>query len=236
MAPRKRCRWPRWRPARSSARPGSGPGRARAFAWDANFPGIQWKVIAAVDGPIGSLTEVQELPAGQIGELIVRGPVVTREYLTGRDANLRGKIPEGSDIWHRLGDVGYLDHAGRFWFCGRMAHRVLTARGPMYSIPCEAIFNQHPAVYRSALVGIGPPGSQQPVIVLEPQRGRMPHRPAEQEALLSEIRQLARTSPLTESIERFLLYPSFPVDIRHNAKISREKLAVWACRQVRATS
>ncbi len=200
------------------------------------FPGIQWKVIAAVDGPIGSLTEVQELPAGQIGELIVRGPVVTREYLTGRDANLRGKIPEGSDIWHRLGDVGYLDHAGRFWFCGRMAHRVLTARGPMYSIPCEAIFNQHPAVYRSALVGIGPPGSQQPVIVLEPQRGRMPHRPAEQEALLSEIRQLARTSPLTESIERFLLYPSFPVDIRHNAKISREKLAVWACRQVRATS
>ncbi len=200
------------------------------------FPGIQWKVIAAVDGPIGSLSEAQELPAGQIGELIVRGPVVTREYLTGKDANLRGKIPEGSDIWHRLGDVGYLDDAGRFWFCGRMVHRVLTARGPMYTIPCEVIFNQHPAVYRSALVGIGPPGRQQPVIVLEPHRGRMPRRPAERAAFLGEIRQLARTSPLTESIERFLLHPSFPVDIRHNAKISREKLAVWAARQLRATS
>lgn len=197
------------------------------------FPGIRWKVIAAVDGPILSLSEAQELPAGQIGELIVRGPVVTREYLTGPGANLRGKIPEGSDVWHRLGDVGYLDDAGRFWFCGRMVHRVLTARGPMYTIPCEAIFNQHPAICRSALVGIGPPGSQQPVIVLEPQRGRMPRRPAEREALLGEIRQLAGTSPLTEGIERFLLHPSFPVDIRHNAKISREKLAVWAARKAR---
>jgi acyl-CoA synthetase (AMP-forming)/AMP-acid ligase II len=210
------------------------------------FPGIHWKVIAAVDGPIGTLSEARELPLGQIGELIVRGPVVTRQYLTvagGRrrvpatmEANLRGKIPDGSDVWHRLGDVGYLDDAGRFWFCGRMAHRVLTARGPMYTIPCEAIFNQHPVVYRSALVGIGPPGSQRPAIVLEPHRGRMPRRPADREAFWGEIRQLGRTSPLTETIEHFLLHRSFPVDIRHNAKISRERLAVWAARQLRATS
>lgn len=196
------------------------------------FPGIQWKIIAAVDGPIGSLSETQELPAGQIGELIVHGPVVTREYVTGKNANLLGKIVEGDKIWHRLGDVGYLDDAGRFWFCGRMAHRVLTTRGPMYTIPCEAIFNQHPAVYRSALVGIGPPGSQEPVIVLEPRSGRMPRRPAERQAFLDEIRSLAATSPLTVGIGRFLLHPSFPVDIRHNAKISREKLALWAARQV----
>ena len=200
------------------------------------FPGIQWKVIAAVDGPIGSLTEAREVPAGQIGELIVRGPVVTRQYLTGKDANLRGKIPDGNDIWHRLGDVGYLDEVGRFWFCGRMAHRVLTAGGPMYTIPCEAIFNQHPAIYRSALVGIGPSGSQQPVIVLEPHRGQMPRGEAGREALLGDIRQLARGNPLTESITHLLLHPSFPVDIRHNAKIAREKLALWAARQVRADS
>jgi acyl-CoA synthetase (AMP-forming)/AMP-acid ligase II len=196
------------------------------------FPGIQWKIIAAVDGPIGSLSEAYELPAGQIGELIVHGPVVTRQYVTGKNANLLGKIVEGSEIWHRLGDVGYLDDAGRFWFCGRMAHRVLATRGPMYTIPCEAIFNQHPAVSRSALVGIGPPGSQEPVIVLEPRLGRMPRRPAERQAFLDEIRSLAATSPLTAGIGRFLLHPSFPVDIRHNAKISREKLALWAARQV----
>ena len=57
-----------------------------------------------------------------------------------------------------MGDCGYLDQQGRFWFCGRVAHRVVTAQGPMYPIRCEAIFNQHPAIRRSALVGIGPPG------------------------------------------------------------------------------
>jgi acyl-CoA synthetase (AMP-forming)/AMP-acid ligase II len=196
------------------------------------FPGIQWKVIAAVDGPIGSLSEAQELPVGQIGELIVRGPVVTREYVTGKDANLLGKIREGSEIWHRLGDMGYFDDVERFWFCGRKAHRVLTARGPMYTIPCEAIFNQHPAVFRSALVGLGRPGNQEPAIVIEPHRGRMPRRQAERDALLGEIRQLARTSSLTKEIRHFLLHPSFPVDVRHNAKISREKLALWAARRV----
>jgi acyl-CoA synthetase (AMP-forming)/AMP-acid ligase II len=196
------------------------------------FPGIQWKVIAAVDGPIGSLSEARELPVGQIGELIVRGPVVTREYVTGKGANLLGKIREGGDIWHRLGDMGYFDDVERFWFCGRKAHRVLTALGPMYTIPCEAIFNQHPAVYRSALVGLGRPGNQEPAIVIEPQRGRMPRRRAERDALLGEIRQLAETSPLTKEIRYFLLHPSFPVDVRHNAKISREKLALWAARRV----
>ena len=73
-----------------------------------------------------------------------------------------------------MGDVGYLDDQERFWFCGRMAHRVLTAAGPMYTIRCEAIFNQHEAIFRSALVGVGPAGEQQPVIICQPHENRMP--------------------------------------------------------------
>ena len=73
-----------------------------------------------------------------------------------------------------MGDCGYLDARDRFWFCGRVAHRVLTAEGPMYPVRCEAIFNQHPAIRRSALVGVGPAGRQRPVIILEPHRGQMP--------------------------------------------------------------
>jgi hypothetical protein len=56
----------------------------------------------------------------------------------------------------------------------------------------------------------------------------MPKTAAARDKLIAELRQLARTSPLTERIEDFLLHPSFPVDIRHNAKIFREKLALWA--------
>jgi hypothetical protein len=45
--------------------------------------------------------------------------------------------------------------------------------------------------------------------------------------------QTAGASPLTQSIRHILFHSGFPVDIRHNAKIYREKLAVWASRRVK---
>ncbi len=196
------------------------------------FPGIEWKVIREVDAPIAAIEDAEELPDGKIGELIVTGRVVTRAYLNREEATAKAKIsdPGGTarGFWHRMGDVGYLDDQDRFWFCGRMAHRVLTATGPMYTVPCEAIFNRHPSIYRSALVGVGPVGRQRPVIILEPEPGRMPRTDADREKLLDEMRTLAQESQITAGIDSFLLHESLPVDIRHNAKIFREKLAVWA--------
>jgi olefin beta-lactone synthetase len=196
------------------------------------FPGITWRVIRIVDGPISTLAETDTLPDDEIGELIVRGPVVTREYVNRPEANALGKIADADDVWHRMGDVGYFDSQGRFWFCGRKAHRVLTSEGPMYTIPCEAVFNQHPAIFRSALVGVGPPGRQRPVMIVEPHRGKMPRGEAAQQILLAELAELGRANPLTRSIQTFLVHRSFPVDIRHNVKIFREKLAVWAAQRI----
>ena len=211
-----------------AARPHADARRARGVCVGRRFSGVRWKVIRIVDGPIRSLDEIEELPTGEIGELIVQGPMVTRQYVTRVEANALAKIADGANVWHRMGDSGYLDEEDRFWFCGRVAHRVLTAAGPMYPVCCEAIFNQHPDVRRSALVGVGPAGRQRPVIVLEPHQGRMPKGRKQRAALLEEIRKLAASSPLTDGIADFLLHPGFPVDIRHNAKIFREKLAVWA--------
>jgi acyl-CoA synthetase (AMP-forming)/AMP-acid ligase II len=197
------------------------------------FPGIEWKVIAINDGPIAQLADAAELPLGEIGELIVSGPVVTREYVTRTEWNELAKIFDGPHVWHRLGDVGYLDERGRFWFCGRMAHRLQTASGPMYTIRCEAIFNQHPAVYRSALVGIGQPGRQRPVIVVEPWREKRLRGRAARAKLLAELAEAARGNALTAGIGDFLIHTAMPVDVRHNAKIAREKLAAWAARKLR---
>ena len=197
-----------------------------------HFPGIDWKIIRIVDGPIADIDQITELPQREIGELIVSGPVVTREYVTRRDANALAKIKDYDKIWHRMGDVGYLDEQERFWFCGRMAHRVLTPRGAMYTIPCEAIFNNHPDIYRSALVGVGVAGSQRPVIVVEPWPGKMPRGRAGRQRLLNQLRELGKANPLTESIEDFFVRRALPVDIRHNAKIFREKLALWAAKRV----
>jgi olefin beta-lactone synthetase len=196
------------------------------------FRDVRWKVIRIVDGSIRSIEDVEELPRGQIGELIVCGPQVTRAYVTRVQWNALSKIADGADVWHRIGDCGYLDQQDRFWFCGRVAHRVLTADGPMYPVCCEAIFNAHAAIRRSALVGVGPKGRQRPVIVLEPHRGHRPKGKKQRDALLHEIRELGASNPLTAAIAAFLLHRSFPVDIRHNAKIFREKLAQWAERQL----
>ncbi len=193
-----------------------------------NFPGIEWRVVRIVDGPIPWIDDAEPLPQGEIGELIVRGAVVTRRYVTRPEANATAKIRDGDAVWHRMGDVGYFDQCGRFWYCGRLAHRVVTADGPVYPVRCEAVFNQHPDVFRSAVVGVGPPGNQRPVAVLEPVRGRIPRDRAAERSLVAEVRRIGAASPVTAPVAEFLVHRAFPVDIRHNAKIFREKLAIWA--------
>ncbi|MBQ2621126.1 MAG: AMP-binding protein [Thermoguttaceae bacterium] len=233
-----------------------------------HFPSIQWKVIKIVDGPIPTLDQIEELPQGEIGELIVTGPQISPQYVTRLDANATGKIVEsienreqrgcGSEelgvrseelstklfsqlatrnsqlIWHRMGDVGYLDDQDRFWFCGRMAHRVVGKDKTWFSIPTEAIFLQSELVNRAALVGVpeenAPDGSPSnvPVMIIEPKDPSICNSASRTEDLIGKMRELAKTSPLTQDIELFLVHPSFPVDIRHNAKIFREKLAIWA--------
>lgn len=197
-----------------------------------SFPGITWKVIRITDEPIGQMSDVEEMPTGEIGELVVRGPVVTREYVTRVEANAAHKIQDGAHFWHRMGDVGYFDAAGRFWFCGRKSHRVRTEQGTLFTVPCEAVFNAHPDIYRSALVGVGSPGKQRPVIICESWPARRPTTPAAKTQLLTQLTDIARSHEHTRGIADFLLHPSLPVDIRHNAKIFREKLAPWASRQL----
>ncbi len=187
---------------------------------------VQVRVIGISDEAIPDWSDSLCVPVGEIGEICVKGPVVTKEYFRKPHATQSAKIADKTALWHRMGDVGYLDDSGRLWFCGRKSHRVVTPRQTMFTICCEAIFNQHPDVYRSALVGIGPIGEQMPVICVELEKG-VQTRPAE------TLMKMAKSNPLTEEIEIILFHPSFPVDVRHNAKIFREKLATWAAEQLK---
>lgn len=187
------------------------------------LPGIEIKIITASESPQPTWDATAELPINEIGEIVAKGDVVTRAYDHNEKENRLAKISDGQTFWHRIGDVGYLDEQGRVWFCGRKAHRVITKQGILYTICCEALFNEHPDVFRSALAGVGPAGEQTPVIVVEPHE-----KPKNPEKLLRELRHIAQANPLTHSINNFMIHPAFPVDIRHNAKIFREKLAAWA--------
>jgi len=127
-----------------------------------------------------------------------------------------------------MGDMGYIDSKGRLWFCGRKAHRVSTVKKTYYSVCCEAIFNHHPKVFRSALVGVGEGNLRRPVLIVETIPNELPCDEKSRNEFIRELAELGGKSELTKDIKDFLFHPSCPVDSRHNAKIFREKLAVWA--------
>ncbi len=197
------------------------------------MPGLQVKILALRDAPIPAWDDALVQPPGEPGEIVVRGAVVTPAYAELPDATALAKIRQGDAFWHRMGDVGYIDAQGRLWFCGRKAHCVRTPQKTLFSVCCEAIFNQHPAVARSALVGIGDAAAEQqePVIVIEPKPGCWPRFGRGRARLVAAILALGAANPMTSGIRRVLFYRRFPVDIRHNAKIRREELAAWATRR-----
>ena len=191
-------------------------------------PGVAVRIVRITDTPISTWDEALLCPPGEIGEIVVQAKHATRGYWQRPDATALAKIPAGDGFYHRMGDVGYLDEQGRIWFCGRKSHRVVTRAGVLFTIPCEAIFNTHPAVFRSALVGVPRGDDLEPVICVELEPDA---RNRDWNILQAELRDLGARFEHTRPIRRFLVHPAFPVDIRHNAKIFREKLAVWARRR-----
>ncbi len=196
---------------------------------------MQARIIPIDDDPIADWDESLSLPAGTIGEITVSGPVVTHSYFNRAEATALAKVrdPKSGEIWHRMGDLGYIDAKGRLWFCGRKSQRVVTSRGTLFTIPCEAPFNTF--AFRSALVGVRMANDLRPVLCVEfaPSPKGVKFRKASWKEIEQKLRDIARRHPHTRAIETFLKHPAFPVDTRHNSKIFREKLADWAAHKLR---
>ena len=206
--------------------------------------GIDVRIIAVIDGPVAALADTRELPRGEIGEMIVRGPVVTQSYDALPAATAAAKISDASvvlrsaaqpsaldaplsgtgAVWHRMGDCGYLDADGRLWFVGRKVERVETQTGTLHTEPCEQVFRYHPRVTRCALVGLGERGRQRPALIVE----AVVKDSAAARVFARELRVLALAHAHTTPVKIFYFHPKFPVDVRHNAKIHRLTLAQWA--------
>jgi acyl-CoA synthetase (AMP-forming)/AMP-acid ligase II len=189
--------------------------------------GMQVSIIRITDEPIAEWNESLLVADGEIGEIVVNGLNVTQEYYRRPDLTALAKIrdPASGRYRHRMGDVGYRDAQGRLWFCGRKSHRVIAADRTYFTEPVEGIFNAHPAVFRSALVGVPRSGQIEPVLCVEQE---LSQRRESADKLTKELLELGARFELTRSIQTILYHDAFPVDIRHNSKIFREKLAIWA--------
>ncbi len=200
-------------------------------------PPNEVRIIGISDVPIERWEDARPVAPGQVGEITVAGPTATDSYFNRdaqtRLAKIRERLPDGSErIVHRMGDLGWLDGEGRLWFCGRKSQRVIVdAATTLCTEQVEPVFDTHPEVRRTALVGVGAPGAQTPVLCVELDAGvdaaRWPR-------IEGELRHLGAGFVHTAKVQRFLRHPQpFPVDIRHNAKIGREKLAAWAAKRLR---
>ena len=176
---------------------------------------IDLRLIPIRDEAVASIESEPVLRAGEVGEICVRGGVVTRAYHNRGEATVASKIGAGDQTWHRMGDLGYLDASGRLWFCGRKAEAVFTSNGPIFTDRIECRFSGDPRWPRVALVGVGPAGQARPVLLIEG---------APDEALRAEAQRIS-------GIPDVRFHPRFPVDRRHNAKIHRLDLAKWAASQ-----
>jgi acyl-coenzyme A synthetase/AMP-(fatty) acid ligase len=186
--------------------------------------GMTVSIIKITEKTITTWQNDLRLPPYEIGEIVVQGPQVSQCYYQRNDATLAAKIDDSASARHRMGDLGYLDSDGQLWMCGRKAHRVDTMEKSYYSIPCERIFNTHPAIKRSALVAVKIGGKTTPLLCIE-----LHNRSAQKaENLFAQLHQMADKNNQTMGITLFLIHKNFPMDIRHNAKIYREKLAIWA--------
>ncbi|MEC5191016.1 MULTISPECIES: alpha/beta fold hydrolase [unclassified Arthrobacter] len=156
------------------------------------------------------------------GEILVCAPHVKEAYdrlwLTQRDsARTAG--------WHRTGDVGHLDAAGRLWVEGRLAHVVTAPDAVITPVGAEQAIERLHGVGLAAVVGVGPAGTQAVAAVVETVPAARRAGPAAPQ-LAGRVREAAREAGV--SVSAVLVVSSQPTDIRHNAKIDRTRLSRWA--------
>lgn len=127
--------------------------------------------------------------------------------------------------WHRTGDVGHLDAEGRLWVEGRLVHVISTAAGPVTPVAVEHRIETLDAVGSAAVVGVGPVGTQQVVAVIQPEEAPRSRHPLAAPDLAEAVRTVAGVP-----VAAVLVTSELPVDIRHQSKIDRQRLARWAAR------
>ena len=165
--------------------------------------------------PVGALV------VGETGEVLVRAPWVSHGYdqLWRTEHDARPRDAEGI-VWHRTGDVGHLDREGRLWIEGRSVHVIDAGRGPITPVPVEVAVERLVGIDRAAAVGVGPPGCQQLVIVVEAADGS--------DGLADDELTARVRAAVAHPVAAVATVAALPVDIRHNTKIDRTAVAKWA--------
>lgn len=155
----------------------------------------------------------RELPAGQVGEILVRGPMVMKGYW--RKPELSAETLRGG--WMHTGDAGRLDEDGYLYVTDRIKDMIITGGENVYSVEVENALHSHPAVDQCAVIGVPDPHWGERVhAVIVPSPG---HAPATEE-IVAHCRGLISGYKVPRSIE---LHPG-PLPLSSVNKIDKAAL------------
>ncbi|WP_370275984.1 alpha/beta fold hydrolase [Georgenia sp. SYP-B2076] len=214
------------RAAEADAAAGAVPGAGNGTCVGAPVPGAHVRIVPLDDE--GRATGEPTDEAGVTGEVLATAPNLKDRYDRLWATQDHSATWPG---WHRTGDVGHLDAAGRLWIEGRVTHVIVTAAGVVTPVQVENDSLAVRGVVRAAAVGVGPIGAQQVVVVVEtdPDVHAGARHPATlaPEGLARAVRAAARVP-----VAAVLRVPEVPTDVRHNSKVERGRLAAWATRML----
>ncbi|WP_367986996.1 AMP-binding protein [Vibrio sp. NTOU-M3] len=181
--------------------------------------GIQMRIISAdCESPVA-----RPLSTNTIGEIIVTGERVTSEYFRRPDLTKLTKvqIPESPVIWHKMGDLGYVDDNGVVWFMTRKKYAITTKNGYFCPDAIEQFINLHSGISSCAVIWNN---EQQITIVI----------PKSEQGLFEPELIINKLVGLGYELSNIMYYPTLlPTDKRHNSKIDRDKLKSWVSRELK---
>ena len=121
----------------------------RAHSIGVPLPDCDLKIVDADTG-------VQEMPVGEIGEIIIKGPPVMKGYwnMPTETANALRPGPDGEPGWFHSGDIGYMDEDGYFHIVDRKKDLIIAGGYNIYPAEVEAELYKYPKVKEAAVIGV----------------------------------------------------------------------------------
>ena len=96
-----------------------------------------------------------EVKSSDVGELIVAGEHVCEKYFNNEEAFFRAKIKDHEGVvWHRTGDLGFLDQQQNLWIVGRVHNAIKRGDEYFFPVKAEIILKRFPFVKKAAFLGM----------------------------------------------------------------------------------
>jgi fatty-acyl-CoA synthase len=128
-----------------------------------------------VESMVVDPNEFKELPPGEVGEVLTRGPQVFKGYWNNPEATRNAFVEIDGKSWFRTGDLAYVDEDGYFFMVDRLKRMINASGFKVWPAEVEALMYQHPAIQEACVISAKDPHRGETVkavvVIKEAQRG-----------------------------------------------------------------